>query len=99
MMTKDKALLYTTPPSREWQSLTKEELWKAVIQEDMLFHKAIDKALREKNGQRCEPQPKEKKYLYAYISSIHTEQMPYSNIKFTFDDDGKLIDAEFIKEI
>ena len=33
-----------------------------------------------------------------FISSIHTEQMPYSNIKFTFDDDGKLIDAEFIKE-
>jgi hypothetical protein len=24
--------------------------------------------------------------------------MPYSNIKFTFDDDGKLIDAEFIKD-
>ena len=33
-----------------------------------------------------------------FISSIHTGQMPYSNIKFTFDDDGKLIDAEFIKE-
>lgn len=33
-----------------------------------------------------------------FISSIHTEQMPYSNIKFTFDDDGKLIDAEFIKD-
>ena len=33
-----------------------------------------------------------------FISSIHTEQMPYSNIKFTFDDDGKLIGAEFIKE-
>ena len=33
-----------------------------------------------------------------FISSIHTEKMPHSNIKFTFDDDGKLIDAEFIKE-
>jgi hypothetical protein len=37
-------------PVKEWQSLTKEELWKAVIQEDMPFHKAIDKALREKNN-------------------------------------------------
>ena len=33
-----------------------------------------------------------------FISSIHTEQMPYSNLKFTFDDNGKLIDAEFIGE-
>ena len=41
--------LNTTPPSREWQSLTKEEVWKAVIQEDMTFVQAIDKALREKN--------------------------------------------------
>ena len=32
-----------------------------------------------------------------FISSIHTEQMPHSNIKLTFDDSGKLIDAEFIK--
>ena len=31
-----------------------------------------------------------------FISSIHTEQMPYSNIKFTFDDSGKLIDAEYL---
>ena len=31
-----------------------------------------------------------------FISSIHTEQMPHSNIKFTFDDSGKLIDAEYL---
>jgi hypothetical protein len=31
-----------------------------------------------------------------FMSSIHTEQMPYSNIKFTFDADGKLIDAEYL---
>jgi hypothetical protein len=37
-------------PVKEWQSLTKEELWKAVMREDMPFHKAIDEALREKNG-------------------------------------------------
>jgi hypothetical protein len=34
-----------------------------------------------------------------FISSIHTEQMPYSNVKFTFDDNGTLIDAEFLGEV
>ena len=33
-----------------------------------------------------------------FISSIHTEQMPHSNIKFTFDDSGKLIDAEYLAD-
>ena len=40
--------LYTHPP-KEWQSLTKEELWKAALHDDMTFGQAIDKALREKN--------------------------------------------------
>jgi hypothetical protein len=31
-------------------------------------------------------------------ASIHTEQMPHSNIKFTFDDSGKLIDAEYLAD-
>jgi hypothetical protein len=42
--------VHLKPPSREWQSLTKEEVWKAVMQEDMPFHKAISEALREKNN-------------------------------------------------
>ena len=33
-----------------------------------------------------------------FISSIHTEETLHSNVKFTFDDNGKLIDAEFIKD-
>ena len=41
--------LYTHPP-KQWQSLTKEELWKAAMHDDMTFGQAIDKALREKNG-------------------------------------------------
>jgi hypothetical protein len=40
--------LYTHPP-KQWQSLTKEEVWKAVMQDDMNFVQAFDKALREKN--------------------------------------------------
>ena len=41
--------LYTHPP-KQWQSLTKEEVWKAVMQDDMNFVQAFDKALREKNN-------------------------------------------------
>jgi hypothetical protein len=45
---KARKALYTHP--KQWQSLTKEEVWKAVINEDdMNFVQAIDKALREKN--------------------------------------------------
>jgi hypothetical protein len=33
-----------------------------------------------------------------FISSIHTEETLHSNVKFTFDDNGTLIDAEFVGE-
>lgn len=49
--------LYTAPPRREWQSLTDEEIGRAAVvlfgdyaSHDFEFARAIEAALREKNG-------------------------------------------------
>ena len=51
-----KTLLYTAPPQREWQGLTDEEFYTALIgskyhkNSDNKFAQAIEAKLKEKNG-------------------------------------------------
>ncbi len=46
----DKVPLYTTPPQREWQGLTDEEIYALGFKTPVTFARAVEAKLKEKNA-------------------------------------------------